>query len=172
MGAAPRVGVARALAADPAILLMDEPFGALDPTTRAALRLELAQIHESLGKTILFVTHDIDEALLLADKIAIVEGGKLAQFGTPHKILDHPASDFVREFIGQSDLGLKRLALDRVVERLRPNRTAAGDAVASDVNLRDALSTMILRGVDCLPVRDADGRIAGSISLADIVDAS
>jgi len=167
-----RVGVARALAADPAILLMDEPFGALDPTTRSALRLELAQIHESLGKTILFVTHDIDEALMLADKIAIIEGGKLAQFGTPREILDHPASDFVREFIGQSDLGLKRLALDHVSDRLRPDRTTTGDAIASDANLRDALSMMILRGINCLPVRDADGGIAGSISLADIVDAS
>jgi osmoprotectant transport system ATP-binding protein len=104
-----RVGVARALAANPKILLMDEPFGALDPITRAALQTELAAIHRRLGKTILFVTHDIDEALRLADRIAILDGGKIVQWGTPEEILANPASDFVREFVGDPEL--RRLAL-------------------------------------------------------------
>ena len=104
-----RVGVARALAADPAILLMDEPFGALDPITRAALQGELAAIHKRLGKTILFVTHDIDEAMRLADRVAIIDGGTLIQVGTPEEIIANPASDFVREFIGDAEL--RRLAL-------------------------------------------------------------
>jgi osmoprotectant transport system ATP-binding protein len=104
-----RVGVARALAANPNILLMDEPFGALDPITRSALQAELAAIHRRLGKTILFVTHDIDEALRLADRIAIIDGGRLIQFGAPEEILSNPASDFVREFVGDPEL--RRLAL-------------------------------------------------------------
>jgi osmoprotectant transport system ATP-binding protein len=104
-----RVGVARALAADPGILLMDEPFGALDPITRAALQTELAAIHRRLAKTILFVTHDIDEALRLADRVAILDGGKLVQLGSPQEILANPVSDFVREFIGDPEL--RRLAL-------------------------------------------------------------
>jgi osmoprotectant transport system ATP-binding protein len=104
-----RVGVARALAADPAILLMDEPFGALDPITRAALQDELAALHRELGKTILFVTHDIDEALKLADRVAILDAGRLVQVGTADEILDHPVSDFVRDFVGDPDL--RRLAL-------------------------------------------------------------
>ena len=104
-----RVGVARALAADPAILLMDEPFGALDPITRAALQGELAAIHKRLGKTILFVTHDIDEAMRLADRVAIIDGGTLIQVGAPEEIIANPASDFVREFVGDAEL--RRLAL-------------------------------------------------------------
>jgi osmoprotectant transport system ATP-binding protein len=104
-----RVGVARALAANPNILLMDEPFGALDPITRTALQTELAAIHRRLSKTILFVTHDIDEALRLADRVAIVDGGRLIQVGTPDEILSNPASDFVREFVGDPEL--RRLAL-------------------------------------------------------------
>jgi osmoprotectant transport system ATP-binding protein len=104
-----RVGVARALAANPTILLMDEPFGALDPITRTALQTELAAIHKRLGKTILFVTHDIDEALRLADRVAIIDGGRLIQVGTPEEILANPASDFVRDFVGDPEL--RRLAL-------------------------------------------------------------
>jgi osmoprotectant transport system ATP-binding protein len=104
-----RVGVARALAADPKILLMDEPFGALDPITRAGLQTELASIHRRLGKTIIFVTHDIDEALRLAGRIAILDRGHLVQSGTPEEILTNPASDFVRDFVGDPEL--RRLAL-------------------------------------------------------------
>jgi osmoprotectant transport system ATP-binding protein len=163
-----RVGVARALAADPQVLLMDEPFGALDPITRVALQDELAQLHRRLGKTILFVTHDIDEALKLADVIAILDRGRLAQFGAPLDILDHPASHFVREFVGPSELGLRRLSLRRVAERMR-GEPMVGDAIAADMSLRDALSRMIANHTDRLAVRGADGAIAGSIALGDLL---
>ena len=96
-----RVGVARALAPDPNILLMDEPFGAVDPVVRAELQAELQRIQRELAKTILFVTHDVDEALLLGDQVLVLrEGAEIAQQGTPDEVLLHPADDFVREFIG------------------------------------------------------------------------
>jgi osmoprotectant transport system ATP-binding protein len=164
-----RVGVARALAADPQVLLMDEPFGALDPVTRAALQEELARLHRRLGKTILFVTHDIDEALKLADEIAILEGGRLIQFGTPLEILDRPAGDFVRDFLGPSELGLRRLSLKRVAERMSPARDATGEPIDSETDLRAALSAMIARHAERLPVRGADGAVVGSIALKDLL---
>jgi len=160
-----RVGVARALAADPAILLMDEPFGALDPITRDALRAEFAQIHRATGKTILFVTHDMDEALALADIVAIMDRGRLVQFGTPLEILTRPANDFVRDFIGRSELGLKA----RVEDRLRGGEGGEGEAIEARASLREALSLMAQLHIDRLPVRDAQGRIAGAIHLGDII---
>jgi osmoprotectant transport system ATP-binding protein len=111
-----RVGVARALAADPPVLLMDEPFGAVDPIVRERLQNELLHLQERLAKTILFVTHDIDEAIKMGDLVAVLQvGGRLAQFGTPDEVLSNPASDFVARFVG-ADRGLKRLALMRVSE--------------------------------------------------------
>jgi osmoprotectant transport system ATP-binding protein len=111
-----RVGVARALAADPPVLLMDEPFGAVDPIVRERLQNELLRLQEQLAKTILFVTHDIDEAIKMGDLVAVLQvGGRLAQFGTPDEILSNPASDFVARFVG-ADRGLKRLALQRVAD--------------------------------------------------------
>ena len=111
-----RVGLARALAADPPAMLMDEPFGALDPITRARLQHELLRIQGAVRKTIIFVTHDIDEAILLADRIAILrEGGVLAQYDTPERILEHPADEFVERFIG-ADRGIKLLSLRRLDE--------------------------------------------------------
>ena len=163
-----RIGVARALAADPDILLMDEPFGALDPLTRQSLRTELARIHKATGKTILLVTHDIDEALELGDVIAILRDGKLVQFGTPADILAKPADDFVRNFMGGASLGLKLLSLGHVRDHLRPD-AAAGTAIATDAPLTEALSQMILRRTDRLPVADASGKPAGSIVLSDLV---
>ena len=109
-----RVGVARALAADPPIMLMDEPFGAVDPITRERLQQEFLRIQEDIKKTIVFVTHDIDEAIKMGDKIAILkEGGVLAQYDTPENILANPASDFVSSFVG-TDRVLKRLSLVQV----------------------------------------------------------
>jgi osmoprotectant transport system ATP-binding protein len=163
-----RIGVARALAADPEVLLMDEPFGALDPITRAVLRTELARIHKSTGKTILSATHDIDEALELADVIAIMRDGKLVQFGTPSELLTHPADDFVRDFMGGSALGLKLLALRHVGDLLKPE-PAPGEPIASGASLAEAFSQMVLRHADRLPVRDAGGKPLGSIALADLV---
>jgi osmoprotectant transport system ATP-binding protein len=109
-----RVGVARALAADPPLMLMDEPFGAVDPIVRERLQNEFLRLQQDLAKTILFVTHDIDEAIKLGDLVAVMQlGGKLAQFGPPAEMLSNPASDFVAQFVG-SDRGLKRLSLTRV----------------------------------------------------------
>ena len=109
-----RVGVARALAADPPILLMDEPFGAVDPIVRERLQNELLRLQETIAKTILFVTHDIDEAIKMGDFVAVMAiGGKLLQYGPPEEILARPASPFVAQFVG-ADRGLKRLSLARV----------------------------------------------------------
>jgi len=109
-----RVGVARALAADPPLLLMDEPFGAVDPIRRERLQNELLRLQQRLAKTIVFVTHDIDEAIKMGDLIAVLrQGGRLAQFGPPAEVLANPASDFVARFVG-ADRGLKRLSLERV----------------------------------------------------------
>jgi osmoprotectant transport system ATP-binding protein len=111
-----RVGVARALAADPPIMLMDEPFGAVDPIVRERLQNEFLRLQEELAKTILFVTHDIDEAIKMGDLVAVMQvGGILAQFGPPEEILAKPTSDFVARFVG-TDRGLKRLSLQRVGE--------------------------------------------------------
>jgi osmoprotectant transport system ATP-binding protein len=163
-----RVGVARALAGDPDVLLMDEPFGAVDPVTRDVLQSELARIHRETGKTILFVTHDVDEALRLATSIAIMHQGRLVQFGPPLEILEHPVSDFVRDFIGRRDIGLKLLAVHKVADRWRRGEVE-GEPIDADLTLRDALSQMIARRTETLPVRGQDGRTVGALSLADLV---
>lgn len=119
-GQVQRVGVARALAADAPILLMDEPFSAVDPIVRTDLQRELLRLQARLGKTIVFVTHDIDEALLLGDRIAVfAAGGRLAQYGTPEEILYSPADDFVRSFVSRSVAGLLD---ERTVRRARARR--------------------------------------------------
>lgn len=117
-GEAQRVGVARALAADPPVLLMDEPFGAVDPLNRERLQSEFARIQRELRKTVVFVTHDIDEAVRLADRIAVMRAGRLEQFDTPENLLDHPANRFVHDFVG-ADRALKRLARTRVADVMR-----------------------------------------------------
>ena len=164
-----RIGVARALAADPELLLMDEPFGAVDPITRDALQNEIARVHAATKKTIVFVTHDIEEALRLATVIAILERGHLAQWGAPIDIVEHPASAFVRDFVGGEGSGLKLLGLRKIAERLRPGETAPGVPLAAEATLRDALAAMTERHTDRLPVADASGRAIGSITLADLV---
>jgi osmoprotectant transport system ATP-binding protein len=128
-----RVGVARALAADPPIMLMDEPFGAVDPIVRDRLQNEFLRLQETIAKTILFVTHDIDEAIKMGDLVAVFQtGGILAQFGSPLEILAAPASAFVARFVGQ-DRGLKRLSLLRVsdVDLRAPTTVRAGDPAAA-----------------------------------------
>jgi osmoprotectant transport system ATP-binding protein len=164
-----RVGVARALAADPDLLLMDEPFAAVDPVTRAALQEEIVRIQRATKKTILFVTHDIEEALILASDIAILDRGRLAQWGTPLDLLEHPASAFVAEFVGGSASGLKLLSLRTVAERLHLGETAEGEPLPSDASLRDALAAMTTRHTDRLAIVDHAGRPLGAISLADLV---
>ena len=164
-----RIGVARALAADPELLLMDEPFGAVDPITRDALQNEMARIHATTKKTIVFVTHDIEEALRLATVIAILERGRLAQWGAPIDIVEHPASAFVRDFVGGEGSGLKLLGLRKIAERVRPGETAPGAPLPADASLRDALAAMTERHTDRLPVADASGRTIGIVMLADLV---
>jgi osmoprotectant transport system ATP-binding protein len=117
-GEAQRVGVARALAADPPVLLMDEPFGAVDPLTRDRLQGEFARIQRELRKTVVFVTHDVDEAIRLADRIALMRDGHLQQYDTPEQLLDHPANKFVHDFMG-ADRALKRLGRVRVEDVMR-----------------------------------------------------
>ena len=145
-----RVGVARALAADPPIMLMDEPFGAVDPINRSRLQDEFLRIQEEIRKTIVFVTHDIDEAIKMGDRIAILkEGGILAQYDTPEQILTNPASEFVTNFVG-ADRILKRLSLTRVSELdLEPaNGNGEGLPTLSDrLTVRDALSELMGAGV-------------------------
>jgi osmoprotectant transport system ATP-binding protein len=164
-----RVGVARALAADPELLLMDEPFAAVDPITRDALQAELARIHRETIKTIVFVTHDIEEALRLATRIAVMHEGRIEQLGPPLEILEHPASDFVSEFVGRQSLGLKLLSVRKIGDRLRTGENAEGDPLPLDTSLRDALSAMTARRTDRLPVCDCAGRKVGVIALADLV---
>ncbi len=144
-----RVGVARALAADPPIMLMDEPFGAVDPITRTRLQDEFIRIQGEIKKTIVFVTHDIDEAIKMGDKIAILkEGGILAQYDTPENILTNPASDFVSSFVG-ADRVLKRLSLLLVRDMQLGLANADGDGlplISGDLTVRDALSELIGAG--------------------------
>ena len=146
-----RVGVARAMAADPPIMLMDEPFGAVDPITRTRLQEEFLNIQEGIKKTIVFVTHDIDEAIKMGDRIAILkQGGVLAQYDTPHCILSEPASEFVSSFVG-TDRVLKNLSLTRVGEMdLEPLDGDGSDLprISATVSLKDALSELIGSGAD------------------------
>jgi osmoprotectant transport system ATP-binding protein len=167
-----RVGLARALAADPPLMLMDEPFGALDPITRDRLQLEFLRLHEEVRKTVIFVTHDIDEAIKLGDRIAIMGvGGVLAQYDTPDHLLAHPADDFVARFVG-ADRGLKRLALRRLDEiELEPVDGAAppnAPRTPGSTTLRDALSLMMAEGADPLVVVDAEDRPIGLLSVARV----
>jgi osmoprotectant transport system ATP-binding protein len=164
-----RVGVARALAADPELLLMDEPFAAVDPITRDALQVELGHIHRATKKTIVFVTHDIEEALRLATQIAIMDRGRITQLGSPLDILEHPASDFVADFVGRQGIGLKLLSVRKIADRLRLGEIAEGEPLPLDTSLRDAFSAMTTRHTDRLPVCDTEGRTVGAIALADLV---
>ncbi|WP_096593107.1 ABC transporter ATP-binding protein [Halorubrum ezzemoulense] len=180
-----RVGVARALAADPDVLLMDEPFGALDPITRSSLQDEFLEIQEQINTTILFVTHSVDEALKMGDRIAIFDVGELVRYDTPEKILENPGSEFVADFIGE-DRALKQLQVTTVRSVMRdeiPTRFTGGSN-ASDglVNTNDslvpvepsdsaqtALSRIIQAGTDVIPVVK-NGDVIGVVSESDIRD--
>ncbi|MEA2426306.1 MAG: osmoprotectant transport system ATP-binding protein [Thermoleophilaceae bacterium] len=153
-----RVGVARALAVDPPVMLMDEPFGAIDPINRGRLQNQFLRLQEQIRKTVVFVTHDIDEALKMGDRIAVMkEGGVLAQYATPTELLESPADEFVEQFVG-ADRGLKELALHRVRElELGPVRVGSPVLVELDDSLRDALSTMLVNDADYARVRGDDG---------------
>ncbi len=151
-----RVGVARALGADPPIMLMDEPFGAVDPITREVLQEEFLQIQKEISKTIIFVTHDIDEAIKMGDRIAILREGKLVQFDTPDTLLAHPKNHFVRDFVG-ADRQLKRLGLVRVHEIMDTDPPV----VQFEGKAEDALRAIEQREVRNAFVIDRDGKLKG-----------
>ncbi len=162
-----RIGVARAMGADPPVLLMDEPFGAVDPITRVRLQNEFLRLQADIRKTIVFVTHDIDEAIKMGDKIAILkEGGILAQYDTPENILSAPKSEFVSSFVG-SDRVLKRLSLTRVGDVDLEPANGYGDnlpRLSNRMSLKDALSEMIGAGAE-RSVVVSDGNVLGSLTL-------
>jgi osmoprotectant transport system ATP-binding protein len=163
-----RVGVARALAADPPVMLMDEPFAAIDPITRARLQDEFLRILKSLNKTIVFVTHDIDEAVRMGDRIAILRDGALVQYDTPERILAQPANAFVASFVG-SDRALKRLSLVRADAALEPPlATLPPHAIRAEASMRDALALMFSTGADVLAVTGADGAVTGTLTLSGV----
>jgi osmoprotectant transport system ATP-binding protein len=163
-----RVGVARALAADPPVMLMDEPFGAIDPITRTRLQDEFLKILRALEKTIVFVTHDVDEAIKMGDRIAILRDGALVQYDSPERILAAPADPFVRSFFG-ADRALKRLSLIAAASASEPSSASPPpDVVAADASLRDALAKMLEAGVEALAVVDARDRLVGVLTLATI----
>lgn len=157
-----RVGVARALAAEPNILLMDEPFGALDPIIRAKAQDDLLAIQKKLGVTIVLVTHDMDEAFHLADRIAVMDKGKIVQYGRPAELVLKPATDFVRIMIGERERPLRLLSIATVGEIVEPGQSE-GDALPSSTSQRDALSAMLWAGRDTLPVTDETGTVTGRI---------
>jgi osmoprotectant transport system ATP-binding protein len=167
-----RVGVARALAADPPLMLMDEPFGAIDPINRARLQDEFLRLQEQVRKTVVFVTHDIDEAIKMGDRIAILrEGGVLAQYDTPAEILRAPADDFVAEFVG-ADRGIKRLSLITLDELQLLDADASGAAsgpapaqVSIHTTARDALSLLLSSRALSLSVVDEDGHERGLLTV-------
>lgn len=164
-----RVGVARALAADPQVLLMDEPFGALDPVTRGALQQEMTRIHRLLGRTIVLVTHDIDEALRLAEHLVLMDHGEVVQQGNPLTMLTRPANDFVRQFFGRSELGVRLLSLRSVADYVRREERAEGEALAEEMTLRDALSLFVARGCEVLPVMNTQGQPCGTLHFQDLL---
>jgi osmoprotectant transport system ATP-binding protein len=163
-----RVGVARALAADPPVMLMDEPFGAVDPIVRAGLQAELLGILRRLAKTVIFVTHDIDEAIRMGDLVAIMKDGRLVQCARPEALLSTPKDAFVADFVG-ADRALKRLTLTTAGEAVTP--TSAGPAapvVSAATSLRDVLSLLLSCGADAAAVVDVGGTPVGAVSLATI----
>jgi osmoprotectant transport system ATP-binding protein len=170
-----RVGVARALAADPVVLLMDEPFSAVDPIVRARLQDEFLRLQDTVGKTILFVTHDVDEAVRLGDRIAVLsDGGRLEQYDPPVALLAKPANTFVAEFVG-ADRGLKRLGVTPIPAELSPVPEGGikfGPVVDDGETLRDALAALLDGGTGWVAVRARDGTVRGVLTLSDIAAAS
>jgi len=165
-----RIGVARAMAADQPLMLMDEPFGAVDPIARDRLQDDFLRLHQELPKTVVFVTHDIDEAIKMGHRIAILRDGELVQYDTPDRILAEPANEFVADFVG-ADRGLKRLVVWRLTDLEldpAPGDAAGGLTAPGDTCLRDALSLMLVEGKERLTVLDDDGRPRGAVALESI----
>lgn len=169
-GQAQRIGVARALAVDPPVLLMDEPFAALDPINREIIQDEFLRMQQTLRKTILFVSHDIDEAVKMADRIAIFRAGKLAQFAPPDELLARPAGDFVASFVGR-DRTLRRLRLIGVRDVMVPvsdGDGANGPSVSATDDLRRVATLFLEHGVETIRCIDDTGRAIGQVSRAAV----
>lgn len=162
-GQAQRVGVARALAVDPPVMLMDEPFGAIDPIARGALQNQFLKLQENIRKTVIIVSHDIDEAIRMADKIAIFRDGRVEQFDTPDQILAHPANEFVADFFG-NDRTLRRLRLINILEALErpPIFIKTKESVSSALKLMEAA------GETNIVTISADGRACGFLRIDDV----
>ncbi|HZU14389.1 MAG TPA: ABC transporter ATP-binding protein [Chloroflexota bacterium] len=164
-----RVGIARAMAADPTVMLMDEPFGAIDAITRADLQNELKRIQAQVHKTIVFVTHDVEEALKLADRIAVMRTGQVVQYDTPLVLLSRPADEFVSSLLGARDI-LRRMSLIPVASIMEaPGENPSHVTVAPDANLRDVLSALVAAGAQEAAVRDGAGQAVGRVTLARLL---
>jgi len=163
-----RVGVARALAAEPAVLLMDEPFGALDPIIRAKAQDDLLAIQRRYGTTIVLVTHDMDEAFRLGDRVAVMNAGRVLQYDHPAVLLTRPADPFVARLAGSADRALKLLSLVTAGDAAEPGE-ADGPAVAASASLREVLSELLWAGADRAAVRGPDGEHLGRLTVAAIL---
>ncbi|HTX04473.1 MAG TPA: ABC transporter ATP-binding protein [Steroidobacteraceae bacterium] len=168
-----RVGVARALAAEPAVLLMDEPFGALDPIIREKAQDDLLEIQRKFGTTMLVVTHDIDEAFRLGDRVAVMSEGRVLQYDRPEVLIAHPADPLVARMTGSSERAMRLLSLTTAGEAALPG-TADGSAhegplIPAGASLREALSELLWRGSDCGTVVDGDGKPCGHLTVAAIL---
>jgi osmoprotectant transport system ATP-binding protein len=163
-----RVGVARALAAEPNVLLMDEPFGALDPIIRTKAQEDLLAIQKRFGTTIILVTHDMEEAVHMGDKIAVMDAGKLVQYAKPAEILAKPASAFVETLVGASERPFRLLSLGRVRDAVEKG-SAEGEAIPGDASQRDALAELLWSGRPALPVTGADGKPLGRVTVDGLV---
>lgn len=171
-GEAQRVGLARALAADPPVLLMDEPFGALDPLTRKKLQEEFIQLQKTVSKTIVFVTHDIFEAALLGRRIAIMKDGEIKQVGTPEQIWRNPSDSFIEDFIGK-EFSLHILSKHSVEEipliQLNGEFSEDVPVVSRKSTLKEAISEMIKSGKKEIYVEDENGQVAGKIVFENLL---
>lgn len=174
-----RVGLARALAADPEILLMDEPFAAVDAINRERLQSELIDLHSKLNKTILFVTHDVEEAFRLATKIIVMRAGKLVQYGTPLELVTQPENEFIEELVGSNNI-LRKLSLVNVNSILKAKENQFYDAdrsqpveknsavLSPEDDLRSVVSLLLCSGRDSLPVKDSENHLLGTVGYADL----
>ncbi len=166
-----RVGLARALAVDPMLLLMDEPFGAIDAITRGSLQDEMLALHRQLKKTVLFVTHDVDEALRLADSILVMRAGRIEQYGSPFELITKPANEFVAELLGAGDV-IRRLSVMRVSNAMTPQASGAGQngspQIEPGASLREALAELLDGGKDRLAVATPAGAATATIGLDEI----
>jgi osmoprotectant transport system ATP-binding protein len=166
-----RVGVARALAAEPKLLLMDEPFGALDPIIRAKAQDDLLAIQRRFKTTIVLVTHDMEEAIRLGDKIAVMDQGRLLQYAPPRELITKPATSFVGELLGTGERAFRLLSLRRIADLVEPGE-AGGEPISAELNLRDALDEALWTGRSAIPVVDGSGKGLGRVTLEALTRAS